>query len=123
MTSLRVLDLEEDEVRSYPVTDLIRHARPFSVMPASVAEARELMRRRDPKELLLITAPHPSDFAALGSLDGLPHVMGTTHDTGVWVAIGVPPAILRPLWPTARNRPFAGLLPARRRPVTGLTQA
>jgi hypothetical protein len=125
MTSLRVLDLEQDgasSAPSYPVADLVRFARPFSVATATAQDAWDSIRARRADQMLLITAPDRSRLAALGSLDGIPHVMGLTHDTGVWVAIGVPPAALRPLWSTARNRPFAGLL-ARQRPATGLTEA
>ncbi|WP_194409708.1 glycosyltransferase [Microbacterium cremeum] len=110
MRSLRALDLDTGDGEPTRADGMSRHGRPFVVASVSTDVAREAIGHRDPTELLLITAADARRLAALGPVGDVPHVVGHSRDTGVWVLIGVPAARLAPLWSRIRNRPFAGLM-------------
>lgn len=110
MTSLRALDLDTGDGAPTAADGMSRYGRPFVVATVSAAVAREAIEQREPTELLLITAADATLLAELGAVGDVPHVVGHSRDTGVWVLIGVPAARLAPLWSRTRNRPFAGLM-------------
>lgn len=114
MDSLRVLDLASGDGADTSVDGLVRFGKPFAVVTASPDAVRDAIEARDPKELLLITADDHRSITALGTLSGLPHVVGHSYATGFWVLVGVPAATLEPLWSGPRSRPFAGLMRSRR---------
>lgn len=110
MESLRSLNLDAGDGAPTSADGLVRFGMPFSVATVSTAVAREAIEQRAPTELLLITSAGSREIAALGPLGHLPHVVGHTHEIGIWVLIGVPAATLQPLWSDTRSRPFAGLV-------------
>lgn len=114
LTALRVIDLDVDDPAAVPVAGLLRFGRAYATSTCPAARARGVIDTRADDELLLFTASDVATLAALGPLDEVPHVAGHAHGTGAWLAMGVPAAVLRPLWARRRNRPVTALRPPRR---------
>lgn len=112
--SLLVVDLEREGLTPTGASGLQRFGRPFSVTTAPAAAVDQAITGLADDELLLVTVGSGADLARLGALQGAPHVIGHTRDTGLWVIVGVAPATLAPMWSSRRNQPFAGLLRTRR---------
>ncbi|TQJ30601.1 glycosyltransferase [Microbacterium sp. SLBN-146] len=109
--ALRVIDVATDGELAFPAGGLDRFGRDFRVDVMTAAEARSELARRSEDELLLISGLDDVALTQLAPLEGVPHVIGHSRDTGLWAFIGLDADDLRALWPTTRNRPFAGLLP------------
>lgn len=110
LSSLQVIDLDTDDPAAAALTQLVRFGRAYSTSVASADQVLPMIADRHPDELLLFTTRTHSVIGKLRMPPAVPHVIGHTHDTGIWLAVGVPPATLQPLWSTRRNRAFAGLI-------------
>ncbi len=115
MSSLRVIELDEQGQAGDAVQGLDRLGRSYAVVTLDRSELAGALRQRPDREAILVTNLARDDVAlVLDALPGTPHVVGLSEDTGRWVLVGIDEARLARLWPRRRNRPFGGLLPARR---------
>ncbi|MGV8911593.1 MAG: glycosyltransferase [Rhodoglobus sp.] len=109
--SLRVVDVASTPQNS--VNRLARFDRDFEVTAATIAAVPKIITDRPADQALLITGISRADVAQLRVPEGVPRTVGLWRDTGLWVLVGIESEALMPLWSTARNRPFAGMLPHR----------
>jgi hypothetical protein len=93
--------------------DLVRLGRRFDARTATLADVDREIAQLPPHELLLVTNVPVAGLRELPSLDWRPSVIGVWDDLGVWALAGASADELAPLWADRRNRPFAGVWPAR----------
>jgi hypothetical protein len=117
MSSVRAVNVGSDELETTSVAGLERFGRAFSAAAVPWSQVGGELARRPETELLLLSGLSPHQARTVRQNAGPRGVVGLSHDTGLWVLVGVDPAVLEPLWERRRNRPFAGLLPSLR-PVT-----
>lgn len=106
---LRVLDIASAPETS--VDRLARFGKEYDVTAVTIAAAKNIIESRPADQAILISGISRSEAAQLSLPPGTPRTVGLWRDTGLWVLIGVEPELLSSLWPAARNRPFAGILP------------
>ena len=112
MRGLRVLDLASTPATS--VDRLARFDREYDVSAVSLADAQRIVNDHPVDQAILVTGMQRADLSSLHLPGERTHIIGFWRATGLWMLVGIDSATLAPLWSTARNRPFAGIVPERR---------
>lgn len=106
---LLVLDVASTPETS--VNQLARFDRDYDVNSVAISDLRNIIHERADDQALLISGLHREDLAKLCIPADASFTVGLWRDIGIWVLVGIESEALAPLWSTARNRPFAGILP------------
>lgn len=104
-SSIRVVDPSRDGTVG-EAEGLERNGIPFSAATLRWPGVVAAVAATAPGELLLVSGLRSEEIAPLAATTTAPYVVGLARDTGLWLLVGVEPAVLASLWSRPRNRAF-----------------
>ncbi|WP_328532294.1 glycosyltransferase family protein [Nocardioides sp. NBC_00368] len=104
-SSIRVIDPSRDGTVG-EAEGLERNGVPFSAATLRWPGVVAAVAATAPDQLLLVSGLRPEEIAPLAATASAPYVVGLARDTGLWLLVGVEPAVLASLWSRPRNRAF-----------------
>ncbi|MGY0389294.1 glycosyltransferase [Nocardioides sp. WG-D5] len=104
-SSIRVVDPSRDGTVG-EAEGLERNGVPFSAATLRWPGVVAAVAATAPGELLLVSGLRSEEIAPLAATTTAPYVVGLARDTGLWLLVGVEPAVLASLWSRPRNRAF-----------------